>query len=196
MKNFSARLLTLVALVAFSCVSPALAQKRMCPTPPPSPFKHSGTIVTSYDRNAGGMRTTLTHPRALGSTADALYMTASFLYPNPKRPSRLAVDIAFVSASRQARYQGAHNLVFLADGRELPLVGAPTQYQTAKAGDGQLLEATRVTLPYDMLLSLLHARRVTARLGSNEVELTGHHLEALRELASLMAPSPLAMATH
>lgn len=188
MMKTSARLF-LTSLMLLACVAAAAAQKRACPVPPPSPFKHDGAIATSYDRAAGGMRTTLEHPRPIPTADGGLYLTASFLHRSANRPARLAMDVAFVSASKSAHYRDAHGLVFYADGREVPLGGAPAQYQTSKE-HGLLLEATKVTIPYETLQTLIRARHVSARVGATQFELTNNHLEALRELASLMAPSP------
>ncbi|HEY0078755.1 MAG TPA: hypothetical protein VGB73_08930 [Pyrinomonadaceae bacterium] len=171
------------------------AQKKLCAAAPPSPYKHNGTIVTSFDTATRGMRTTLTHPRIINAGGEAFYLTASFLHRKADRPAPLAVEIAFISAAKSPKHRDSHNLVFLADGRPFPLV-VPAQYQTAKAERGQTLEATKVTVPFDSLLNLLRAGRVATRIGQTELELTQNHLEALRELASLIAPSPSKWATN
>ncbi|MBA2731412.1 MAG: hypothetical protein H0U54_00830 [Acidobacteria bacterium] len=49
-------------------------------------------------------------------------------------------------------------------------------------------------MTYATLLNLIKARRVTARLGATEFQLSNNHLESLREIAMLMAPPPPKMA--
>src|ERR1043166_8973701 len=88
-------LLTLLTAAGF-------AQKRMCPKPPPSPFKHDGQIVTSYDSRSGGMRTTLQHPRPLGAGAEVYYLAATFMHQDPRRPAAPTLDLILVSASPAA----------------------------------------------------------------------------------------------
>lgn len=193
MKTSVKFLLTSIMLLAFASFAPA-QKKRACPVPPPSPFKHDGAIATSFDRTSG-MRTTLEHPRVINAPDGGFYLTASFRHQSAQGPSRLALDVAFISASKSARYRDSHNLVFYADGKELPFVGAAAQYQTTKGERGLLLEATRVTVPYAMLLKLTQSRQVAARIGSTQFALTNNHLEALRELVSLMAPPPSTWAT-
>ena len=86
----TSRLLLSAALLTLLASANALPQKRFCPKPPPSPFKHDGEIVTSFDSRAGGMRTTLQHPRALGGV---YYIAASFMHQNASRPGTPALDL-------------------------------------------------------------------------------------------------------
>lgn len=181
--------LVLCSLILFVGSPAALAQKkRFCPVPPPSPFKHNGRIVTSFDPASSGMRTTLEHPRALGKEPGApLYLTASFVHQDPRRGARPTVEVAFVSAALVSRFRDRHDLVLLCDGRQW-VPQSRARYRAAKDAQGRTLEATSVTLSYDDLQNVIHSRRVGARLGTAEFELTNNHLEALRELASLIAP--------
>lgn len=161
----------------------AFAQK-FCTVAPPSPFKHNALIVTSYDQRARRMKTTLEHPQTLGN---GQHLYASFYYQDLRLRSAPTIDIFFVSASKQPRYRDSHNLSITADGNAWPL-GGVTQYYTEDGARGTTIEKTKITLTYSGLLSLTRARRVKARLGASEFELTNNHLEALREIASLMAP--------
>ena len=181
-------------LLLLVCVSSAAAQKRACPVPPPSPFKHNGRIVTSYDRATRGMRTTMTHPRLLGPSGAGYYLVASFAHQNPQRPTRLTMELVFVSAGKQP--PGAGPISFVADGREFPLYGTSAQFQSVSDGQGASHQAARVSLPLDTVTNLLRARKVSARLGADSIELTHNHLEALRELASLLTPNYATVATH
>lgn len=174
----SAALLTLLAASAFP-------QKRLCPKPPPSPFKHDGEIVTSFDGRAGGMRTTLQHPRPLGRGPELYYLAASFMHQNPKRPGTPALDLVIYSTVPDARLHGGQELALVLDGQ--PRVFSRNASYTSPHGGGN---AVRLTLSYAEASALTHARRVSARFGGADLELTNNHLEALREILSLMAPSP------
>lgn len=185
------RIVLCAALLAAS-TAPALAQqkkKTACPVPPPSPFKHSGQISTRFDRGANGMRTTLEHPRALAAAGANIYLSASFTHLDPRQPAAPSLELTFVSVAPAQKFRDAHDLVLIADGAPRSFAGS-TNYQTRADNAGSTLEAAKVRLSYDDVLAVTRAHKVSARLGSAEFELTQNHLEALRELASLMAPSP------
>ena len=177
----TSRLLLSAALLTLLAAASAFPQKRFCPKPPPSPFKHDGQIVTSFDSRAGGMRTTLQHPRALGGL---YYMAASFMHQNANRPGTPSLDLVIYAAAPGAQVAG-QGLALVLDGRPLALASRASYRSQPGAGD-----AVRLTLSYAEASALTHARRVEARLGGAGVELTSNHLEALREMLSLMAPSP------
>lgn len=174
----SAALLTLLAATAFP-------QKRLCPKPPPSPFKHDGEIVTSFDSRAGGMRTTLEHPRAIGSGTELYYLAASFMHQSTKRPGTPALDLVLYTnvPSVQANNSGAVSLVL--DGQARPF----TQQASFRSQPGGG-NAVRLTLSYADLSAITHARNASVQLGGAQLALTNNHLEALREMLSLLAPSP------
>ena len=183
--------LVLCATLLVASSAPALSQKQKktaCPVPPPSPFKHNGQIATKFDK-AGGMRTTLEHPRSLAAGGAAIYLSASFTHQDPRRPAAPTLELTFVSVAPVQKFREAHDLVLLCDGARRSFAGA-TSYQKRDGGPGSTLEAAKVKLSYDDVLAVTRARKVAARLGVAEFELTNNHLEALRELASLMAPSP------
>jgi len=188
MRQTSRLLLSFVSLLALLTAA-AYAQKRMCPKPPPSPFKHDGQIVTSFDSRAGGMRTTLQHPRPLGGGAASYYLAATFMHQDPRRPAAPTLDLILVSASPAANLRAGRQLVFVLDGQPRAF-GQNVSYRSQPAADGTTLESARITLSYADASAFARARNVVARVGGAEVELTNNHLEALREMVSLMAPSP------
>ena len=174
----------------FALLTPAaFAQKRMCPKPPPSPFKHDGQIVTSFDGRSGGMRTTLEHPRTLGKGTDLFYLAATFMHQDPRRPGAPTLDLILVSATPTARLRAGASPVFVLDGQPRYL-NQNVSYRSQSDNKGETLDSARITLSYADAAALTHARTVVARVGGVEVELTNNHLEALREMVSLMAPSP------
>jgi hypothetical protein len=179
----TSRLLLSAALLTLLAAPAAFPQKRMCPKPPPSPFKHDGEIVTSFDARTGGMRTTLQHPRPLGN--GLYYMAASFMHQNAQRPGTPSLELVLYTTTPAARMQGGQGLVIVLDGQPHPF-GRNASYRPQPGGG----EAVRVMLSYTDASALTHARKVSAQFGGAEVELTNNHLEALREMLSLMAPSP------
>ncbi|HWS56248.1 MAG TPA: hypothetical protein VN228_19065 [Pyrinomonadaceae bacterium] len=178
----SSRLLV-SAIILLSLVPAASAQKKqLCPKAPPSPFKHNGRIVTSLGR--GGARTTLEHPHALGRGADPLYMGASFVHVDPRRPATPTLELILYTGAPAARLDAGQGLALVYDGQ--PLDAARHASFRSQGG----AQAARVALPYAEVVKLTRARKVTARVGAAEYEFTNNHLEALRELVSQMAPSP------
>jgi hypothetical protein len=183
MRSISRLLLSALLLTALSAT--AFPQKRMCPKPPPSPFKHDGQIVTSFDSRAGGMRTTLEHPRALGRGTELYYLAASFMHQNAKRPGTPALDLVIYSASPVSHLQAGQDVVLVLDGQARPFT-RQASFRAQPGGGGAL----RLSLSYAEAAALTGARRAAARFGGGEVELTNNHLEALREMVALLAPSP------
>ena len=175
--------ITLLLSILVTFTATGFAQK-FCTAPPPSPYKHSALIVTTFDPPTGRLKTTLEHPRSLGG---GVYLYASFFYQDRRLRSIPTIDISFVAPSKKPKYRDSHDLSIFADNVPSPAVGA-TQYSTASAEHGLTVEKIKITLTYTELVALIRARRVTARLGGNEFELTENHLESLREIASLMAP--------
>jgi hypothetical protein len=174
----SAALLTLLAATAFP-------QKRLCPKPPPSPFKHAGEIVTSFDSRAGGMRTTLQHPSAIASGAELFYLAASFMHQSAKRPGTPAVELVIYTTVPSAQPRGGGNVSLVLDGQARPFAQNASFRSQPGGGD-----AVRLTLSYADLAALTHARNVAMQLGGAQLQLTNNHLESLREMLSLLAPSP------
>lgn len=174
----SAALLTLLAATAFP-------QKRLCPKPPPSPFKHDGEIVTSFDSRAGGMRTTLQHPRAIGSGAEPYYLAASFMHQSTKRPGTPAFELVIYTNVPSAQPNNAGSVSLVLDGQARPF----TQQASFRSQPGGG-NAVRMTLSYADLSALTRSRNASVQLGGAQLALTNNHLESLREMLSLLAPSP------
>ena len=174
----SAALLTLFAATAFP-------QKRLCPKPPPSPFKHDGEIVTSFDSRAGGMRTSLQHPRAIASGAELFYLAASFMHQSPKRPGTPALELVLYTTVPSAQPHSGQSVSLVLDGQARPFTQNASFRQQPGGGD-----AVRLTLSYADLAALTQARHASVQLGGAQLQLTNNHLESLREMQSLLAPSP------
>lgn len=174
----SAALLTLLAATAFP-------QKRLCPKPPPSPFKHDGEIVTSFDSRAGGMRTALQHPRAIASGTELYYMAASFMHQSAKRPGTPALELVLYTTAPSVQPRGGGNISLVLDGQARPFAQNASFRSQPGGGD-----AVRLTLSYADLAALTQARNAAVQFGGAQLQLTSNHLESLREMLSLLAPSP------
>jgi hypothetical protein len=172
----------ILSLVILCALAPAAFAQKLCPKAPPSPYKHNGRIVTRLDR--AGARTTLEHPHALGRGADALYMGASFVHMDPRRPAAPTLDLILFSQSPTLRLDAGQGLAFVYDGQ--PLAAGRNVSFRSQGG----AQAARVSLSYADVVRLTRARKVVARVGASEFEFTRNHLEALREIVSQMAPSP------
>ncbi|HEX7315263.1 MAG TPA: hypothetical protein VF297_15155 [Pyrinomonadaceae bacterium] len=174
----SAALLTLLAATAFP-------QKRLCPKPPPSPFKHDGEIVTSFDSRGGGMRTSLQHPRAIGSGTELYNLAASFMHQSTKRPGTPALELVLYTTAPSAQSHNGESVSLVLDGQARPF--AQNASFRSQPGGGN---AVRLTLSYADLSALTQARNASVQLGAARLQLTHNHLESLREMLSLLAPSP------
>lgn len=163
-----------------------LAQKKktFCPTPAPSPFKHSAQIVTTFSPSARGVITTLEHPRPLTDARGNLYLKASFVHKDPRQPGSQMIELYLVSESKAQRFGESRDLTLMCDGKPFPLTSR-INYQTLNEGRGLVFESLRVSLSHEDLRGVAEARRVAARIGASEFELTENHLESLRELVSL-----------
>ena len=182
------RRITLLAAFILVCTTTGFAQKSYCEVPPPSPFKHNALIVTRYDKPTKRMKTVLEHPLSLGRGVDGLYLSASFFFSDPRLRTKPLLEIHFISLSKEPKYRNSHDMMIIADGMRVPVVGSTAQYHSGKVENGLVQEVIRMSVTYDTLFNLIGAKRVTAQLSSTQFELTNNHLESLREIASLMVP--------
>ncbi len=158
---------------------------RSCPIPPPSPYRHNALIATRFDRATGEMRTVLEHPSAVETSGRGmLYLAASFAHSGWSAPP--SIELTFVSVSSATHYHDSHALTVFTDDNSTQL--APPRYMTSTR-DGRTYEAVQTTLPFSNLLEITTAQAVRVRIGASEFALTDNHLEALRELTSLMRPA-------
>lgn len=129
------------------------------------------------------MRTVLQHPRPLMMDAPRrrVFLAASFVHSGWPTPP--PIELTLVSVSNAIQYSDRDALIiFIGD----KLMRFAPRYLTAPGGDGEIYEAVRATLTHHDLLEITNARAVNMRVGADEFTLTENHLEALRELASLM----------
>jgi len=185
MRSKTSRLVLAAALLTLFAAATAFPQKRLCPKPPPSPFKHDGEIVTSFDSRAGGMRTSLQHPRAIANGADLYYMAASFMHQSPKRPGTPALELVLYTNAPATHPLGGGNVSLVLDGQQR--VFAQNANFRSQPGGGN---AVRLTLSYADLAALTRARNAAVAVAGAQLQLSNNHLESLREMLSLLAPSP------
>lgn len=196
MENLSKKILLCVLLIAGASGYASAQQLKACPVPPPSPYKHTAYIATRYDEATNAMRTVLEHPVTLGDKAQPLYLFASFAYPNAARQTdktRTIVNLALVSVAPVARFDHAHDLRVYVDGREQVQL-SPEQYRAETDDANRAIEWTQISLSAQSLRELAKAAHVEFALNGERHKLTKNHLEALRELASLMRPPGFAAA--
>jgi hypothetical protein len=174
------RRIPLLAAFLFTCTTAGFAQK-FCDVAPPSPYKHNALIVTGFDSATRKVKTTLEHPRPMGG---GIYLYASFFQQDRRLSTGPIIEIVFSSVSKE-KYRDSHSVGFIADGQAWPVI-SQTQYFTDTDDEGHKIEKTRLMLTRESLVELLKSRKVKARLGLTEFELSNNHLESLRELASRM----------
>lgn len=176
---------TLLMILTLTCVSLGYAQ-RYC-TVPQSPYKHSALVVSRFDQSAGKMKTVLEYPPLDVKRGDRFTLYAFFFHHDLRLHETPTLDVTFVFASQQSSAAHSHDLSIFINGKPWGYVG-PVQYVGKKEPHGFFLEAARMTLSYESLLQIISGRRVEARLGVTVYPLTEDHLEALREIASQLAP--------
>ncbi len=180
-------LLTCAFLIGCGIAADSTQAQIACPVPPPSPFRHNALIATRYDQAMSTMRTVLEHPRMLSTITrgggSKLYLAASFVHSGWTTP--LSIELTLISASSAVQYRDSNTVTILIEGRPHQFM---SRYLTAPSNNGEIYEAVRATLMHRDLLEINNSRGVSVRVGANEFALTENHLEALRELASLMQP--------
>lgn len=191
-QTISRRFVTAICFALSLCaVTSAAAQqgKTACPTPPPSKFKHTGEIVTRFDSKQKSMVTILQHPLALANGAEQFYLYATFTHTNGGRP--LQLSLAFISIANVQNGQGSNSgtVKFSVDGQRQPFT-LPTSYSKARNEMSQTIEARRFQFSFPQLLQVTESRRVAVNIDNQTFTLTENHLEALRDIASRMSPSP------
>ena len=117
MRTTSRLLLATALLTLFSAT--AFPQKRLCPKPPPSPFKHAGEIVTSFDSRAGGMRTSLQHPGAIANGAELFYLAASFMHQSSKRPGTPALELVLYTDAPSAQSHSGESVSLVSENQSI-----------------------------------------------------------------------------
>lgn len=172
-----------------STVASAQQRKTACPTPPPSKFKHTGEIVTRFDSKQKSMVTILQHPLALTNGAEQFYLYATFAHTSGAQPLKLSLAFISVADVQNAQHANSGAVQFSIDGQRQPFT-LPTSYSKARNEMSQTIEARRFQFSFQQLLQVTEARRVTVNIDGATFALTENHLEALRDMASRMSPSP------
>lgn len=194
------RLYRLLALI-ITCATPGLAQHGG--PPQQSVSAHRGQIETSYDP-AKDTTIVRLHPmqvygEPLASSnyaggAEARFY-ASFTHPGPAssaRPERMLISL--ISTTGDWKYTDFRKLSAIVDGKRLNLGAlefAPRFTVNAPANanaDDNIRQEIAVSLPRRTFLRIANGKEVRIRMGPREFKLGGTHLEALRDLASRMAP--------
>jgi hypothetical protein len=131
------------------------------------------------------MRTTLQHPRAIGSGTELYYLAASFMHQSAKRPGTPTLELVLYTNVPSAQPHNGGPVSIVLDGQMLPF----TQNASFRSQPGGG-NAVRLTLSYADLSALTHVRNAVVQLGGAQLALSNNHLESLREMLSLLAPSP------
>jgi hypothetical protein len=173
----------LLAMLLLSCASLGFGQK-FCRVAS-SPFKHTASIANKYDDHAHRMKTVLEYPRFDGG-GSGFTIYASFYHHNVKLGFTPTVDLTFIFANAQSSSQHARDLSLSVNGRPLAFAG-PIQFASQK-DKHTTVDAVKITITYENLLEITSGRKTEVRFGSTSRKLSEDNLEALRELASLLAP--------
>jgi hypothetical protein len=173
----------LLAMLLLSCASLGFGQK-FCRIAR-SPYKHTASIASRYDDHTHRMKTVLEYPNFDGG-GDGFTIYAAFYHHDVKLGFTPTIDLTFLFTSQQSSGQHARDLSLSVNGRPLAFNG-PVRFVSQK--DRHLaIDTASITITYENLLELTSGRKTEVRLGSTSHKLTEDNLEALRELASLLAP--------
>lgn len=199
MKNYL-RFILLLAIV-ISCATIGIAQNAN--TTRQRVFTHNGTIETSYDpvKEITTVRLNLmqVYGEPLASSGyiggDEARFNASFTYSGRQlRAQPKRVLLSLISTSEDWKYTDFRKLSALVDGKHLklgPLEHVPSFTVNAPANansDDYISQGIAVSLPYKTFIRIANGKKVQIRMGPREFELPKNHLEALRDLASMMVP--------
>jgi hypothetical protein len=171
----------LLALLLLGCASLGFGQK-FCRVAR-SPYKHTANIASRYDEHARSMETILEYPNFDGG---GFSIYAAFYNHDVKLGYTPTVDLTFLFGSSQSLSQHARDLSLSVNGQPMALAG-PVQFVSHKEHNATI-DAVRITLTYEKLLELTSGRKAEVRFGSTSHKLSEDNLEALRELASMLAP--------
>jgi len=139
-------------------------------------FRHGGHIVTSKDKTELGYM-----PIFNDGVNRNLFLYAKF-GPTAVYPERPSVDIFFISVSTGAKYAQSPGLSMEVDGGRFAFGGSDTDFYAQQKGD-YVVEGVGITLSNDTLVRIANAKKVVVHLGATDFQLSGDHLEALREMA-------------
>jgi hypothetical protein len=163
----------------------------------------NGKIESSYDQVKEMTTVVLNSMQLYGEPVasssyiggDEARFSASFTYSGRKlraKPKRVLFSL--ISTSQDWKYTDFPTLSASVDGKRLklgPLEHTPSFVVNASANadyDDYISQGTAVSLPHKTFLRIANGRKVQIRMGPREFELSENHLQALRELATLMIP--------
>lgn len=150
------------------------------------PYKHTASVATRYDPGARRMQVILEYPDFEAGKGEGFTILASFYHHDPKLRGTPSVNLTFIFVSSQSISQHARDLTVTVNGNPWALSG-PVQYSSEKERHS-VINAASVTLSYAKLLEITTSRKTEVQLGASSHKLTTDNLEALRELASQLAP--------
>jgi hypothetical protein len=158
--------------------------------PAPRDFAHDETIWMGF-HEASGYGTVELRPMLLAESPE-LRLQTMFVHQGRRlqRPP-VTLSLAFHSVSDAPRFRDSPAVTLVADGTSLRLGPAIRQIDRR---DGRVRETVALRIPRGWFLWAVSAKRVTGRIDDVEFALGEAQLEALRDLASRMAPAAHARA--
>jgi hypothetical protein len=146
-------------------------------------------IRTDYSLQDHQGRTQLLIFRVAGKAADGLRMSARFLYPGrvPSLPSHVVVHLE--STSPERRFAEVRELTWFADGTPIRMEDIDRSFSHSQIGG--VIEQLSARLPVASFLAIANARRLGARIGALEFELSDEDRAAMRHFATRMGPADM-----
>jgi hypothetical protein len=154
---------------------------------PKRTYKHDGNIEVKYDASKNQTFVSLDTMNVYENDSESLSMSVTGSYEGKIAPASPS-EILFVlhASSKQRRYQTEPQLVVVADG-EVVRTRQMKNYG-ARADGNRVIEPLLTMMPYDILVKMANAKKLTLKIGSREYQMTANNLEALRDFVSRMIP--------
>lgn len=150
-------------------------------------FKHDGKIETLFDETKNQTTIRLNEMKIFENESEILSMVVVGSFEG-KKPGASPSELLFMfnANSKQRRYQVEPQLVITADGevirtRQMKNYGSRTE-------NGRIIEPLLTMIPYDIVVKMANAKKVTLKIAATEYEMTANNLEALRDVASRLTP--------
>lgn len=179
---------TRVAVVLFALMMCGFAGATRGQAPSSKPaYKHDGKIDVTFDESKNETTVRLDTMKIYGGEAESLSMVVvgSYAGKTPQSPPSELLVVLSVS-SNEKRFQFEPMLVITADG-EIVRNRLTKKYASRVEGD-RVIEPLFNMIPYDVLVKMANAKKVTLKIGVSEYEMTANNMEALKDVISRMVP--------
>ena len=154
---------------------------------PSSKFKHDGKIEVLFDEKKNETTIRLNEMKIFESESETLSIIVVGSFEGKKQTGSPS-ELLFVlnASSKQRRYQIEPQITVTADGEVIRT--RQMKNYGARNDKGQIIEPLLTMMPYEIVVKMANAKKVTLKIGTTDYEMTANNLEALRDVVSRLAP--------